>query len=51
MNTLDFPANVPNSGMVAPDTCCISVSENTGPQSKFYQELSATLSTPLHMQG
>ena len=54
MNTFAFPANVPNLSMVVPDTCCISVSEgcgNTGPQSKFYQEVSATFSTPLHMQG
>ena len=45
---------VPNLGMVAPDSCCISFSEGcgeSGPQSKFYQEVSPTLSTPLHMQG
>ena len=45
---------VPNLGMVAPDSCRISFSEGcgeSGPQSKFYQEVSPTLSTPLHMQG
>ena len=45
---------VPNLGMVAPCSCFISFSEGcceSGPQSKFYQEVSATLSMPLHMQG
>ena len=45
---------VPNLGTVTPDSCCTSFSEGcgeSGPQSKFYQEVSATLSTPLHMQG
>ena len=45
---------VPNLSMVAPDSCCIFFSEGcgeSGPQSKFYQEVSPTLSTPLHMQG
>ena len=44
---------VPNLSMVAPDSCCISSERcgESGPPNKFFQEVSPTLSTPLHMQG
>ena len=45
---------VPNLGMVAPCSCFISFSEGcceSGPQSKFYQEVSATFCMPLHVQA
>ena len=55
MSTHDDCLNVPNLGMVVPDSCCISLRvqqfmffSNTGPQSKFCSYHAASECHPLH---